>query len=210
MNAVRQAKIDQHSLELARRRMSDNTRLSGTAAKQLAGARQHDGRQSSGRAVNHNFSARAICNAVMHNGDVIERTAPELIRLHRSDVANICEAAPTRGPDRIYRFDAVAGKAPTYTAARAELTKEGRYPKDTQHRQVKYLNNVVESDHGKLKQPIRLVRGFKTLRTADATIKGFEVMRALRRGRAAIFTSSAIFTVRRASSSAPTALVLSQ
>jgi transposase, IS6 family len=55
------------------------------------------------------------------------------------------------------------------------------------HRQVKYLNNVVEADHGKLKQLIRPVRGFKTLKTAYATIKGFEVMRVLRKGQAAIF-----------------------
>jgi len=55
------------------------------------------------------------------------------------------------------------------------------------HRQVKYLNNVVEADHGKLKQLIKPVRGFKTLKTAYATIKGFEVMRALRKGQAAIF-----------------------
>jgi transposase, IS6 family len=74
-------------------------------------------------------------------------------------------------------------KAPTYAAALAELKKEGRCPKDTQHR----LNNVVEADHGKLKQLIRPVRGFKTLKTAYATIKGFEVMRALRKSQAAIF-----------------------
>ena len=57
----------------------------------------------------------------------------------------------------------------------------------TLHRQVKYLNNVVEADHGKLKQLIHPVRGFKTLKTAYATIKGFEVMRALRKGQAAAF-----------------------
>jgi len=55
------------------------------------------------------------------------------------------------------------------------------------HRQVKYLNNVVEANHGKLKQLIKPVRGFKTLKTAYATIKGFEVMRALRKGQAATF-----------------------
>lgn len=54
-------------------------------------------------------------------------------------------------------------------------------------RQIKYLNNVVEVDHGKLKQLIKPVLGFKTLKTAYATIKGFEVMRALRKDRAAIF-----------------------
>jgi IS6 family transposase len=78
-------------------------------------------------------------------------------------------------------------KAPTYAAALVELKAEGKCPKDTQHRQVKYLNNIVESDHGKLKQLIRPVRGFKSMKTAYATIKGFEVMRALRKGQAAIF-----------------------
>ena len=73
-------------------------------------------------------------------------------------------------------------KAPTYAAAIAELKDEGKCPQETRHRQVKYLNNVVEIDHGKLKQLIRPVRGFKTLKTAYATIKGFEVMRALRKG----------------------------
>ncbi len=40
---------------------------------------------------------------------------------------------------------------------------------------------------GKLKQLIRPVGGFKTLKTAYATIRRFEVMRALRKGQAAIF-----------------------
>lgn len=78
-------------------------------------------------------------------------------------------------------------KAPTYAAALAELKKEGKCPEETRHRQVKYLNNVIEADHGKLKPLIRPVRGFKTLRTAYATIKGFEVMRALRKGQASAF-----------------------
>ncbi len=78
-------------------------------------------------------------------------------------------------------------KAPTYSVAILELKSEGKCPQNTVHRQVKYLNNIVEADHGKLKQVIRPVRGFKTLKTAYATIKGFEVMRALRKGQAALF-----------------------
>ena len=72
-------------------------------------------------------------------------------------------------------------------AALAELKKEGKCPEETLHRQVKYLNNVIEADHGKPKQLIRPVRGFKTLKTAYATIKGFEVMRALRKEQASAF-----------------------
>ena len=78
-------------------------------------------------------------------------------------------------------------KAPTYAAALTELKKEGKCPEETLHRQIKYLNNIIEADHGKLKQLIRPVRGFKTMKTAYATIKGFEVMHALRKGQASAF-----------------------
>jgi len=43
---------------------------------------------------------------------------------------------------------------------------------------------VIEADHGKLRQLIRPARSFKT---AYATIKGFEVMRALKKGLAKFF-----------------------
>src|SRR3546814_3912913 len=67
-------------------------------------------------------------------------------------------------------------KAPSYGAAITELKREGKLDRETAHRQVKYLNNVIEADHGKLKILIKPVRGFKSIPTAYATIKGFEVM----------------------------------
>jgi len=73
-------------------------------------------------------------------------------------------------------------KAASYGVAIAQLKKEGKCPADLEHRQVKYLNNIVESDHGKLKRLIKPVRGFKSMKTAYATIKGFEVMRAFKKG----------------------------
>lgn len=75
-------------------------------------------------------------------------------------------------------------KAPSYGAAITELKRERKLDQETVHRQVKYLNNVIEADHGKLKMLIKPVRGFKSMPTAYATIKGFEVMRALRKGQA--------------------------
>ncbi len=77
-------------------------------------------------------------------------------------------------------------KAPSYGAAITELKREGKLDRETAHRQVKYLNNVIEADHGKLKILIKPVRGFKSIPTAYATIKGFEVMRALRKDRLAL------------------------
>jgi transposase-like protein len=78
-------------------------------------------------------------------------------------------------------------KAGCYGPAIVALKKEGLLPKDAQHRLVRYLNNVVEADHGKLKRLIRPTLGFQSLRTAYATIKGFEVMRALKKGQGSVF-----------------------
>lgn len=72
-------------------------------------------------------------------------------------------------------------KAASYGIAIKELKKEGKCPDETEHRQVKYLNNIIESDHGKLKRLIKPTLGFKSLKTAYATIKGFEAMRILKK-----------------------------
>ncbi|TON65104.1 IS6 family transposase [Vibrio parahaemolyticus] len=73
-------------------------------------------------------------------------------------------------------------KDKAYLPAIRALKKEGVSPSNIVHRQVKYLNNRVESDHGKLKRLFIAVRGFQSKRTAYATIKGFEVMRMFRKG----------------------------
>jgi transposase-like protein len=78
-------------------------------------------------------------------------------------------------------------KAAAYGVAIQELKQEGKLPKETEHRQVKYLNNVVEADHGKLKRLIKPTLGFKSMKTAYATLKGFEAMRSLKKGQARVF-----------------------
>ncbi len=69
-----------------------------------------------------------------------------------------------------------------YGKAIRALKRAGELEKSVQHRQVKYLNNRLEVDHGALKRLISPTRGFKTLPTASATIKGFEVMSMIRKG----------------------------
>ena len=73
-------------------------------------------------------------------------------------------------------------KAAPYISAISDLKQIGKCPPDTEHRSVKYLNNRIESDHGKLKRLIKPTLGFKSLKTAFATIKGFEVMRMFKKG----------------------------
>ncbi len=77
-------------------------------------------------------------------------------------------------------------KAGCYGPAIIALKKEGRLPKDTRHRQVQYLNTIGGADHGTLKRLIKPTLGFQSLRTAYATLKGFEVMRALKKGQGAL------------------------
>ncbi|SUD99021.1 IS6 family transposase [Providencia rettgeri] len=78
-------------------------------------------------------------------------------------------------------------KAASYGRAIMLLKKEGKCPTDVEHRQIKYRNNVIECDHGKLKRIINPTLGFKSLKTAHATIKGIEAMRALKKGQAEYF-----------------------
>lgn len=64
-----------------------------------------------------------------------------------------------------------ADKAPTHEIGTTALKNEGELPVETLHRQGKYLNNIIEADHGKLKMLIELASGFKSLKTAYATVK---------------------------------------
>jgi transposase-like protein len=73
-------------------------------------------------------------------------------------------------------------KLASYPKAILRLQNEGLLSKDVEHRTSKYLNNVIEADHGALKRVIRPTRGFQTMKTAAATLKGFEIMRMIRRG----------------------------
>ena len=83
-------------------------------------------------------------------------------------------------------------KAPAYTWALALLKREGKCLPGVDHRQLKYRNNIIECDHGKLKRIISATLGFKSMKTAYATIKGIEVMRALRKGQAGIARSQSL------------------
>lgn len=49
-------------------------------------------------------------------------------------------------------------------------------------RQCKYLNNIVEQDHRFIKRRIRPMLGFKSFRSAQATLAGIELWRMLKKG----------------------------
>ncbi|AIK96258.1 IS6 family transposase [Candidatus Odyssella acanthamoebae] len=67
-------------------------------------------------------------------------------------------------------------KHSSYPAAIGELKKEGILDQRIKHRQIKYLNNILEQDHRRIKRRIRPMLGFQSFKTANRTLKGIEAM----------------------------------
>ena len=80
-------------------------------------------------------------------------------------------------------------KAPFLARAIAELKSEGICPPTVEHRQVKYLNTILEGDHGRLKRILGPKGAFKNRTSAYRTLKGMEAMHSLRKGQGAMFAN---------------------
>ena len=63
-----------------------------------------------------------------------------------------------------------------YTTAISELRKERIIDDQTEHSRVKFLNNIIEADHGRIKRRLRIMMGFKSFTSAYRCIKGVETM----------------------------------
>jgi len=74
------------------------------------------------------------------------------------------------GAPRVITLD---GYAASHRAV-AKLKGAGTLPCSVQVRSCKYLNNVVEQDHRRIKQCIRPMLGFKRFETAAVTIRAIE------------------------------------
>ena len=57
-----------------------------------------------------------------------------------------------------------------------DLKEEGVIDSNAQHSRVKFLNNIIESDHGRVKRRIRPMLGFKSFTSASRCIKCIETM----------------------------------
>jgi transposase, IS6 family len=68
-----------------------------------------------------------------------------------------------------------------YPASIKNLKKKKKLKKKLKHRVSKYLNNHIESDHARLKQKLKPMRGFKTFQGAEKTIAGMEAMLMLKK-----------------------------
>src|SRR5919199_3227578 len=73
-------------------------------------------------------------------------------------------------------------KNPAYPAAIAAMKRDDELWRFTRLRQVKYLNNIGEQDHRRIKRLVRPGLGFGSLRTARRTLAGYEAMAIIRKG----------------------------
>jgi transposase, IS6 family len=73
-------------------------------------------------------------------------------------------------------------KNPAYPKAAADMKADGELWRRSRLRRVKYLNNIVEQDHRRIKRVIRPGLGFGSFWTARRTLAGYEAMAMIRKG----------------------------
>ena len=98
-------------------------------------------------------------------------------------LAKTLRSNTTAGSPRVINTD----KAPALARAISELKAEGICPQTVEHRQVKYLNNVIEGDHGRLKRILGPKGAFKNRISAYRTLQGMEAMHSFRKGQGTMF-----------------------
>ena len=81
------------------------------------------------------------------------------------------------GMPRVITLD---GYAASHRAV-AKLKAAGTLPPRVRVRSCKYLNNIVEQDHRRIKQRIRPMIGFKRFDTATVTIRGIELAEKIKK-----------------------------
>ena len=73
-------------------------------------------------------------------------------------------------------------KNPAYPPALSEMKEDGELWRFARLRQCKFLNNIVEQDHRRVKRLVRPGLGFGGFHTARRTLAGYEVMSMVRKG----------------------------
>ena len=76
-------------------------------------------------------------------------------------------------------------KNAAYPSATKAMKKAGELWRFAKLRQVKYLNNIVEQDHRRIKRLVRPGLGFKSFHAARRTIAGYEILAMVRKGQVA-------------------------
>lgn len=81
-------------------------------------------------------------------------------------------------PPRVITVD----KNAAYPVAIETLKADETIAAETELRQSKYLNNVIEQEHRNIKRIVKPMMGFKSFNTARKTLSGIEAMNMIRKG----------------------------
>jgi len=120
-----------------------------------------------------------LCRAVDSRGQTIDfllsakRDAEAAKRFFRKALGQ-----PHTGNPRTITVD----KNPAYPCAVAEMKRDGELWRFSRLRQAKFLNNIIEQDHRRLKRLVRPGLGFGGFHTARRTLAGYEAMAMVRKG----------------------------
>ena len=87
-------------------------------------------------------------------------------------------ATKQHGAPRVITLDGYAASHRAVT----NLKAAGTLPRRVRVRSCKYLNNVVEQDHRRIKQRVGPMLGFKRFDTAAVTIRGIELAEKIKKG----------------------------
>lgn len=79
-------------------------------------------------------------------------------------------------------FSISVNKNAAYPEAFTTSQKEKVLPYDCKLRRVKYLNNIIEQDHGFIKKRARACLSYRSFDTAERTIQGVEAVNMMRKG----------------------------
>ncbi len=72
-------------------------------------------------------------------------------------------------------------KNAAYPGAMETLKADEVIEQETELRQSKYLNNIVEQDHRNIKRIVKPMMGFKSFNSARRTLSGIEAMNMMRK-----------------------------
>src|SRR6202023_323269 len=86
-------------------------------------------------------------------------------------------ATKQHGAPKVITLDGYAASHRAVT----NLKPAGTLPRRVRVRSCKYLNNVVEQDHRRIKQRVRPMLGFKRFDTASVTIRGIELAEKIKK-----------------------------
>ena len=87
------------------------------------------------------------------------------------------KAIGNNGKPRIVNVD----KSGSKSSAILTVNKRSLSTKKIKIRKVKYLNNIIEQDHRRIKRRIRIMTGFKEFESAQRTLSGIEVVSIIKK-----------------------------